>query len=89
MESFIEWLDSVLEHKVIKVAAARSLAEVWETHLLTVLVLVLGLVLGLGAAGEAERSVGQEASSGFPPQVELLWRQSDAQPHAQQRLQLW
>lgn len=86
VESFIEWLDSVLEHKVIKVRAARLSANVWENRHFQDLVLVLVLVLG--AAREAERSVGEEASSGFPPQVELLWCQSDAQPHAQQRLQL-
>lgn len=60
-----------------------------NTHILTVLGLALVLVLCLGAAREAERSVGEEASSGFPPQVEFLWCQSDAQPHTQQRLQLW
>lgn len=33
VESFIEWLDSVLEHKVIKVTAARKSASVWKnTH---------------------------------------------------------
>lgn len=30
VESFIEWLDSVLEHKVIKVTAAGVSASVWK-----------------------------------------------------------
>lgn len=57
--------------------------------LLLCLLLYLVLVLGVGAAGEAERPLNEETRSGFPPKVEFLRGQSDAQPHAQQCLQLW
>lgn len=57
--------------------------------LLLHLILYLVLVLGVGAAGEAERPLNEETRSGFPPKVEFLRSQSDAQPHAQQCLQLW
>lgn len=87
VESFIEWLDSVVEHKVIKVAAARPLQCVLVFVFLCNPAVISSLIF-LRSAREAERSVGEEASSGFPPQVEFLRCPSDAQPHAQQRNQL-
>lgn len=93
VESFIEWLDSVVEHKVIKVTAVPLFARVGCVNVPALALLLNPAICpfcpGLCSARQTERSAVEEASSGLPAQVEFLRCQSDAQPHAQQRLQLW
>lgn len=93
MESFIEWLDSVVEHKVIKVGNRWPDLRPFGYRLgvnqnLCPALLRSAPRLCVRSAWQAERPVGEEESAGLPPQVELLRRQGDAQPHAQQRFQL-
>lgn len=85
VESFIEWLDTVVEQKVIKVRCPISNLRLGLSDWM----LTSNLFVPFSPAWEAERTVYKEASSGLPPQVEFLWSTCYAQPHVEQRHQFW